>query len=69
MESTANSKPRDAMLNREPLTCTHDPFPVIANPDTLAGFFELEILQQFNAICVFGIGLQASLALSGKPFW
>lgn len=50
------------------LTCTHHPFAIFASPDTLTGFFELEVLKQLNPIRILRVVFQAALSPSCKPF-
>lgn len=52
-----------------PLTSTHDPFAIFTRSYARARFLELEILQQFYSVCVFGILLQTALPSSCQPFW
>lgn len=49
-------------------TCAHDPLSILTDPYALAGFLELEILEQFDAAGVLGVGLEAAFSLSGQPF-
>lgn len=50
------------------LTCTHNPFAIFTSPNTLAGFFKLEVLKQFNPIRILRVVFQAALSPSCKPF-
>jgi hypothetical protein len=48
---------------------THNPFTIFADPDASACFFEFEILEKLDSICVLGVVFQAPLPFSGKPIW
>jgi hypothetical protein len=43
-------------------TRAHHPLPIFTDSYTRTCFFEFEILQQFDAICIVGIILETSLA-------
>jgi hypothetical protein len=47
----------------------HNPISILAHTDTLAGFLELEILQQVDAVCEFGVILQTPLSFPDQPLW
>ena len=49
-------------------TCTHNPLAVITSSYALTGFFEFEVLQEFDATRIFGVILETPLALPGEPF-
>lgn len=49
-------------------TGTNNPVAIIADAYTGAGFFEFEILQKLDSICVIGILLEAPFPPSGEPF-
>ena len=40
-------------------SCAHSPFSIIAHSYTIAGFFELEVLEELDSIGVFGVIIQA----------
>lgn len=46
-------------------TCTHHPLAIIAYTNTLTGFLEFEILQEFDTIGVVGVVLETAFSLSG----
>ena len=46
---------------------THDPFAIFADPDASTCFFEFEILEKLDSICVLGVVFQAALPFSRKP--
>ena len=45
----------------------HDPFAIFADPDAGAGFFEFEVLEQLDSVCILRIVLQAALPFARKP--
>lgn len=49
-------------------TCAHNPLAILTDTNTVTCFLELKVLQQFNAISVLWIILQAALAAACKPF-
>lgn len=51
------------------LTCAHDPFTILTNPDAVTCLLKLEILEQFDSVRIFGIVLETALSPSRKPFW
>ena len=45
----------------------HHPFAIFADPDAGAGFFEFEVLEQLDSVCILGVVLQAALPFPRKP--
>lgn len=50
-------------------TSAHDPLSIIANSDALAGFLELEVLQELNSVCILAVISETSFPLPSQPFW
>lgn len=48
---------------------THHPVTVFAGPNAVACTLELEVLEKFDAACIFWILFETALALSCQPFW